>query len=572
MKSRLETVREYISWGWVPFLYESQFAPKPNWQNSTVDLITPETVAGSDTPVGILLGKPSGIVVVDIDVQNGGALAPLLSRYGEAIKETYVVKTPSGGWHLYFEYPDVDHLKGVINAGKNLTEIGPGIDLLSDGRHVQAPPTARVNHPTKADGVYEVVNRVRPAPLPERLLRDWQSLTAHTGPATTVVDSVSPLQYQRLMDVHLSNLQAAKTAVPGELDNTFFAKLCSSMRISRVLPDSVLSMDAVEVAFSDMPYDVRDLSGKLDRAREFAEAHPWDEMSLAEITDDIPDSVAPEDAWEYLRELRRKRVSLAVSDTIRQEKIEREASLVKLPDYEHGGEFLSSSLPDEDWVIEGLLHNQGKALLSAQMKAGKSTMMLELIRSLTTATPFLGRFTVPRPATVVFYDMELGRVMAHRWLRDVTGIDQSRLQYVNLLGKGSAVDMRAEGLRTNTARRMREIRADVLIVDPISPVLSALGVSENDSESIRPLLDSFDTLAVEAGLSAVVITAHTGHEHKDRARGSAAFGDWPTALWNMQKEGDEQDSPRTFAAHGRDVNVHRSDLLFNHETRGYRLA
>ena len=569
--NRAAVVDDYIRRGWVPFLYESGFSPPSNWQNSTIENFPTETAARSTNPIGLLLGKASGIVVVDIDVQNGGSAEKLFSRYGqEVLKDTRVVKTPSGGWHLYFRYPDVEYLKGVINAGKNLVELGPGIDLLADGRHVQAPPTVRVGHPSKPDGEYEAIVDKDLAPLPEKLLRDWLSLTADKHTATTSVDSVSPLQYQRLLDVHLNNLSAAKHAVPGELDNTFFSKLCSSMRISRVLPDEVLSLDAVEIAYRDMPYDVRDLSGKLDRAREFAEAHPWDEMSLAEITDDIPDAVAPEDAWEYLRQLRMKRVTMAVQDTIKRERIEKEASLVTLPEYEQGDLFLGETLPDEDWVIEGLLHNQGKALLSAQMKAGKSTMMLELIRALTTGTPFLGRFKVSHSFKVVFYDMELGRVMAHRWLGDVP-LNQDRLQYVNLLGKGNAVDMRADGLRTNTARRMREIKADVLIVDPISPVLSALGVTENDSESIRPLLDSFDQLAVEAGLKSVVITAHTGHENKTRARGSAAFGDWPTALWNMQKDGDEQDSPRTFAAHGRDVNVPRSDLVFNPETRGYTL-
>src|SRR5690606_20489050 len=360
---------------------------------------------------------------------------------------------------LYFRYPDVEYLKGVINAGKNLPDIGLGIDLLADGRHVQAPPTVRVGHPTKPDGEYSVIVDKEPAPLPEKLLNDWLRLTEDRPAGSVAVDSVSPLQYDRLLNFHLRNLHEAKHAIPGELDNTFFSKLCSSMRIAKVLPDEVLSLDAVELAYQDMPYNVRDLGGKLDRAREFAEAHPWDEMSLADITDGIPDEVSPEDAWEYLRQLRQRRVTLAVQETIKREKIEREASLVVLPDYEQGDVFLGETLPDEQWVIEGLLHNQGKALLSAQMKAGKSTMMLELIRALTTGTQFLGRFRVPHALKVVFYDMELGRVMAHRWLGDVP-LNQDRLQYVNLLGKGNAVDMRSDGLRTNTAKRMREIKAD----------------------------------------------------------------------------------------------------------------
>src|SRR5690606_17696042 len=114
-----------------------------------------------------------------------------------------------------------------------------------------------------------------------------------------------------------------------------------------------------------------------------------------------------------------------------------------------------------------------------------------------------------------------------------------------------------------------EMGADVLIIDPISPALSALGLNENDSEDIRPLLDSFDQLAVEADLDGLILTSHTGHQDKNRSRGSSAFGDWPTALWNMQVSGEGSDAIRSFGAKGRDVSVRRSSLKYDPATRGY---
>jgi hypothetical protein len=529
-----------------------------------------DRVADSTTPVGLLTGKVSGIVVVDIDVQNGASPEALFARYGDEIKRTRVVKTPSDGWHLYYTYPGgADDLKGVINAGKYIAEIGPGIDFLGDRRHVQAPPTARVGHPSKPDGQYRVINDVEPVEMPTRLLEDWLRIIDGVRPEGVAAERVSPLQYRRMLELHEINVQTAKDAPPGDLDNTFYARLASSMRIAQVIPDSVLSFDEVELAFMDTPYEVKDFDGKVKRAVEFAQAHPWEELQREEFDEDIPDGIAPEDLWEYLLGLRKRRISSAVEDRLKQERIENEAAKVVMPDFKRGDLFLTEDLDDEVWIIDGLLHKQGKALLSAQMKAGKSTMMLNLIKALTTGAPFLGRFDVPKPQTVAFYDMELGRAMAQRWLRDVEGIDGSRLHYVSLLGKGNAVDMRSQSLRTATARRLRELGVDVLIVDPISPVLSPLGLSENDSESIRPLLDSFDMLATEAGLSAVIITAHTGHEATSRARGSAAFGDWPTSLWNLQKAGEAQTAPRTFAAYGRDVDVPRGGLAYHPQTRGY---
>ena len=570
MASRVEAVQDYLTQGWTPFLYASEFNPGDNWQNSSVESIHLDVVRNTQTPVALLLGKPSGIVAIDIDVQNGGSADALFKKYGDDIRNTRVHKTASGGWHLLFEYPkSVDDLKGIIDAGKWIEGIGPGIDFLGDRRHIQAPPTVRVGHPKKPNGSYKVLRDQPPAPMPERLLQDWLGVIGDRPTNGVAIDRASPLQYKKLTDLHRNNVQAAKDAMPGTLDNTVYARMASSMRIAKILPDSVLSYDDVEAAFSDMPYAVKDFAGKAQRAREFAQSNPWEELTTDEFAMDIPPGVSPDDLWEYIMQLRRSRVQSAVREQVAKEKIEREASKVKLPDFEAGGEFLTQQIDAEEWLIEGLLHHEGKSLLSAAMKSGKSTMMLELIRSLTSGTPFLGRFKVPKPLKVAFYDMELGRSMAQRWLRDIKGADFNNLHYVSMLGRGNAVDFRSKQIREATARQLSGLGVDVLIVDPVSPVLSALGISENDSESVRPFLDSFDQLAVEAGLSGVILTAHTGHENKSRARGSTAFGDWPTALWNIQKEGEGQDARRSFAAFGRDVNVPRGGLVFHPGTRGY---
>lgn len=58
---------------------------------------------------GILTGKQNNIIVVDVDPKNGGfeSLAKLEDEIGP-IKDSsnYVVKTGSGGYHIYFSYPE----------------------------------------------------------------------------------------------------------------------------------------------------------------------------------------------------------------------------------------------------------------------------------------------------------------------------------------------------------------------------------------------------------------------------------------------------------------------------------
>lgn len=81
-------------------------------------------------PAGMLAirtGLASGLVVVDIDPRNGGAVLPAL------MPPTRCVRTGSGGWHLYYRHPGgalADKLRGHA-----------GIDIQADGDYVVAPPS-----------------------------------------------------------------------------------------------------------------------------------------------------------------------------------------------------------------------------------------------------------------------------------------------------------------------------------------------------------------------------------------------------------------------------------------------
>jgi len=574
--TRIELVSDYVERGWIPFLYLSMTTPPDGWPNAVVDGDTVNRIAASDKPVGLVTGKRSGLVVVDVDVQNGGSVEALVTRYGEAIKNTRVVTTPSGGWHLYFKYPEnVDRLTAVINTEKSTRISGlAGIDLLADGRHVKAPPTARIGVPGKADGAYKVRIDAPVTDLPPALLADWLEATEkRSWKGSGVVTGVIPAgDHQRAIEKHQSNVQATEDELSGNRDNFAYSRICSSVRLSKALPEGVLSIATIEADYAGVSYGIKDLDGKLLRAIEFAEANPWEEATQDELTTDLPEGIREEDAWDYYRQLSTLRVRDAVKETMQQERIEREASRLVITDAYDGEDFMEMVINDPEWLVDGLFSHGGRALVTAQYKAGKSTMMLELIRALSTGTPFLGEFPVPAKSKVALFDLELGTPMAQRWFKDVEGIDYSKLLYRPLVGKGAELDMRSKGLRNKTARQLREAGVDILIVDPISPVLSALGLDENRADHVRPLLDMFDVLAAEADLKGVVITHHAGHENPDRARGSTAFMDWNTSQWSITRHGDDATSRRSFKAIGRDAAVSRRDLEFDRATRKLTLA
>jgi hypothetical protein len=131
----------------------------------------PETVArywpGPRHNIGIACG-PSGLVVIDLDthgslpedwqlpgiIDGRDVLAQLCDWAGQPWPSTYMVSTPSGGWHLYFRAPDGEKIRN--SAGK----LGPLIDVRGWGGLAVGAGSVVGGKP------YEVLDGQPPAPLP----------------------------------------------------------------------------------------------------------------------------------------------------------------------------------------------------------------------------------------------------------------------------------------------------------------------------------------------------------------------------------------------------------------------
>ncbi|GAA3841693.1 hypothetical protein GCM10022403_087300 [Streptomyces coacervatus] len=109
--------------------------------------------------VGIATDAESGIWILDVDPKNDGprSLEALRAGLGdESLMDTYTVRTPSGGLHLYYVWPDGARLPRKINLFKG--QGMPGIDLLGSGGYAVAPPSCT------AEGAYTVVQEL---PIPD---------------------------------------------------------------------------------------------------------------------------------------------------------------------------------------------------------------------------------------------------------------------------------------------------------------------------------------------------------------------------------------------------------------------
>jgi len=89
--------------------------------------------------IGVVCGSRSRLLLIDVDTKNSGefsweAWRAERSEAGLVLPETPIVRTPSGGYHLWFRLPEGLELRSWDGWL-------PGVDVLANGHWAGAPPT-----------------------------------------------------------------------------------------------------------------------------------------------------------------------------------------------------------------------------------------------------------------------------------------------------------------------------------------------------------------------------------------------------------------------------------------------
>ncbi|MGW3365962.1 AAA family ATPase [Streptosporangium canum] len=305
-------------------------------------------------------------------------------------------------------------------------------------------------------------------------------------------------------------------------------------------------------------YDLEDVRAKL-RAR-------LDEAALT--ADDL---VQRRYEREVEAEARKLRVREDASRRVRQERTAalEEPELITLDD------FLAVEDEPTLYRIQGLWPVGGRILPAAQFKAGKTTLIGNLVRALVDKEDFLGAFPVTPPdGRIVIIDNELDQRMLRRWLREQNITNTGRVAILSLRGKVGTFDILDPDTRARWANKIRAAEGSIVILDCLRPVLDALGLDEN--RDAGRFLVAFDTLLAEAGASEAAIVHHMGHAG-ERSRGDSRLLDWPDVTWRLVREkGDDGETDpsaaRYFSAYGRDVNVPEGLLEYDPTDRRLSLV
>lgn len=215
--------------------------------------------------------------------------------------------------------------------------------------------------------------------------------------------------------------------------------------------------------------------------------------------------------------------------------------------------------------VEQLIPSEAGTLVVAQRKTGKTTLQLNLARSLITGQDFLGRFGVRRiDGRVGFLNYEVSAAQIARWAQDAR-IPEQRLYLVNLRGRRNPLKHPED--QEALAALLRQEEIETLIVDPFGRAYT--GQSQNDPGEVGAWLADLDRFArADVGAIDIILAAHAGW-NGERTRGSTALEDWADSIITVVR--NEQDE-RFLRAEGRDVSIDEDQLDHDPATRTLTLA
>jgi hypothetical protein len=214
--------------------------------------------------------------------------------------------------------------------------------------------------------------------------------------------------------------------------------------------------------------------------------------------------------------------------------------------------------------IKDLLTETGNVLISAYRKAGKSSLILDLLRAMTQESPFLGSLPCEQlDGVAVYVNIELDQAMLRGYC-ETMGIDIKRntnILVADYYGRVTDFDIEDEDWRIDFAKYLREVGAAALVVDPIHPVIAMHGGDSNDNDQSRQVMELLGSIRRKARLDHLFVVDHTGHADKTRARGASGKEDWADILWNIEA----RDGGRCLSAIGRGV---CGDVTYEQDNNG----
>jgi hypothetical protein len=300
------------------------------------------------------------------------------------------------------------------------------------------------------------------------------------------------------------------------------------------------------------------------------------DAALAAHQDEDNALAAIDAAAHFATAVERRAYDIRVTEAARRKHAAEQRADIQRPQLVTLQDLLQRQYETPTYRLDGLWPTGGRMLLAAQWKAGKSTLVGNLVRALVDGDPFLGHFLPRQAQRVILIDDELDERTLQLWFREQHITNTDRVTLLPLRGRVAAFDILDPDTRAEWAKDIHG--HDVALLDCLRPIFDALGLDENH-EAGRFLV-ALDALLLDAGVQECGVVHHMGHQN-ERSRGDSRLLDWPDALWKIVRDKDDEDDTghaddptgsRYFSAYGRDVEFPQTELVYEHPTRRLTLG
>lgn len=343
---------------------------------ATTDAATIRAWFVADPAINYGVAAGAGLLIVDVDGEEGEAsLAKLEAEHG-ALPATLTVGSPSHGRHLYMRGDDVSN-----SAGK----IGPGIDIRSASGYVVGPGCYFANaerRPDKRAGWYAIANDVAPAAAPPWLVLMAGEAKHREREQAPAAKQDAPEDIARAR-YYLEN--DAAPAIEGQGGDAQTYKVACELRDMGMSEATALDLMAEHWNARCTPlWDGAGLAAKVANAFAYGQNSPA--VKSAEAMKD--EAGAP--------------VALPASEAA---KAPPTSSVMFAGD--------AAAKPLVPWLIDNTLPLVGVGLLAGQSRVGKTFVALNLARAIATGGAFFSR-PVRRPGGVLIAAAEAPETLGGR--------------------------------------------------------------------------------------------------------------------------------------------------------------
>ena len=453
----------------------------------------------ADYNLALVLDR-AGLAAIDLDGLEGVAdwndLAHehLWSMATDTTKPTYCVKTPSGGYHLYFD--------GTFRTTQHA--LAPHVDTRGPGSYVLAPPSHVMTEAgERCTGDYVLVDGRDPVKVPEwlaQVLEPRQAQALAPPGSGSLIDSPASIARAK---AHMARVDPPD---PGDRNNSVF-------RIACTLGDLGVSEEAATELMEDWyGQALADNFTEEEAHAAIASAfeHRTNELAAHAVQ---PASVAlAEAARAWSGDGGNNRAKTAVLSRFHAENWDEQDS---------GAE--------PAWLLSGLIPERSSILVIAPPKGGKSWFLLDVALSIAAGVPWAG-IAPARSAKVLYVAgekrVDLKRRRARAWAlgHQIDRVDNFYVMPPPLLSMpGEAEEWFAE-----VARVCDGEPPALIIFDTAARVM--VGMEENSAKDVG-LFARFVQATIERFKCAVAVAHHQGKDAAKGARGSSAFlGNFDTII------------------------------------------